>query len=187
VNRFVVITGLPASGKSAIGRSIAEALALPILDKDDFLEALLRRSELPDASRRRELSRLADEEFRAYALAHPEAVLISWWRHPRSVNESGTPSNWLSLLRGSVVEVHCSCRPIVAAERFVARRRHPGHLDDERSYSQLLDQFNEQVLLGPLGVGALIEVDTNVPIDAEALLISIKGEFAQNSQCKEAN
>ena len=136
MNRFVVITGLPASGKSAIGRSIAKALALPILDKDDFLEALLRRSELPDASRRRELSRLADEGFRARALTQPEAVLISWWRHPRSVNESGTPSNWLSLLPGSVVEVHCSCSPIVAAERFVARTRHPGHLDAERLIQQ---------------------------------------------------
>jgi hypothetical protein len=187
MNRFVVFTGLPASGKSAIGRCIAEALALPIFDKDDFLEALLRRSEVNDLVRRRELSRLADEEFRASALAQQEAVLISWWRHPRSVHESGTPSNWLPLLPGKIVEVHCSCSPIVAAERFVARRRHPGHLDAERSYAQLLDQFNEQVILGPLGAGVLIKIDTNERIDTEALLTKINSAFRPTNHIKEAN
>ncbi len=38
--RFVVVTGLPASGKSTIARQLCAALALPLLDKDELLEAL---------------------------------------------------------------------------------------------------------------------------------------------------
>jgi hypothetical protein len=187
VNRFIVITGLPASGKSTTGRCIADVLALPRIDKDDFLEALLQQSEMPDAKRRQELSRQADEVFRASALTQREAVLISWWRHPRSLRNSGTPSDWLSLLPGTLVELHCSCKPRVAAERFARRRRHPAHLDAERSHSQLLDQFQEQVLLGPLGAGILIEVDTNKPIDTEALLIQIDDAFGRERHIQEAN
>ena len=37
---FVVVSGLPASGKSTLSRRLATALSLPMLDKDDILEGL---------------------------------------------------------------------------------------------------------------------------------------------------
>jgi shikimate kinase len=37
---FVVLSGLPGSGKSTIGREIAAALSLPLIDKDDILARL---------------------------------------------------------------------------------------------------------------------------------------------------
>jgi len=40
MNRYIILTGLPASGKSTLGRAVAAALGLPMLDKDDILEAL---------------------------------------------------------------------------------------------------------------------------------------------------
>jgi predicted kinase len=36
MSRFVVLTGLPASGKSTLGTAIAAALALPLIDTDRF-------------------------------------------------------------------------------------------------------------------------------------------------------
>jgi adenylate kinase family enzyme len=177
MSRFVVISGLPASGKSAVGRIIAENLTLPLLDKDEFLEPLLQLEELPDGRRRGDLSRDADELFRARALAEREAVLISWWRHPQSPDQSGTPSEWLPSLPGKVVEVFCECRPTVAVERFLTRKRHPGHLDALRTQDQLMEQFNRQAPLGPLGVGVLVTVNTNAVVDTEALISRINRAF----------
>ena len=37
---FVVVSGLPASGKTTLAKSLALALGLRLLDKDDILESL---------------------------------------------------------------------------------------------------------------------------------------------------
>ena len=177
MNRFVIVTGLPASGKSTIGRTVAAGLALPFLDKDEFLESLFCDTGPYDLDHRRTLSRLADESFRSRALACAGAVLASWWRHPGSSVDSGTPSDWLTTLPGPAVEIHCRCDPAVAAERFFVRRRQPGHLDGQRSRAQLLVQFREQSVLGPLGLGFLIDVDTSGAVDQEALLRRVVQAF----------
>jgi gluconate kinase len=186
VSRFIVVTGLPASGKSTVGRAIAADLALPFLDKDEFLESLFEIGKPHDARDRHKLSRLADESLRVRAFARAGAVLASWWKHPRSPVESGTSTHWLALLPGSLIEVHCSCNPVVAVERFLARKRHPGHLDSQRSYTQLFAQFNEQAPLGPLAVGPLVEVNTNESVDTEALLQKVKRAFKESCHVQPA-
>ena len=40
MQRYIIVTGLPASGKSTIGRAVAAALNLPLLDKHEILEGL---------------------------------------------------------------------------------------------------------------------------------------------------
>src|SRR5690349_22393578 len=109
MNRYLILTGLPASGKSTLGRAVAAALGLPMLDKDDILEALFDSLGVGDAEWRRRLSRAADEVLRRQALASHGAVLASWWRHPASGEESGTPCEWLRSLPGALVELHCVC------------------------------------------------------------------------------
>ena len=42
---FVVISGLPGSGKTTLARRLAQALNLPLIDKDDILELCLSRRE----------------------------------------------------------------------------------------------------------------------------------------------
>jgi shikimate kinase len=37
---FVAVSGLPASGKTVLGRALAGALDLPLLDKDEILESM---------------------------------------------------------------------------------------------------------------------------------------------------
>ena len=51
--RLVVVSGLPASGKSTVARTLAGALGLPLLDKDVFLEALFASDGIGDAAWRR--------------------------------------------------------------------------------------------------------------------------------------
>lgn len=166
---FVVLSGLPASGKSTLGRALAAALGLPFLDKDDFLEALFVARSRADETDRQVLSRLADEQFRAAALATPAAVLASWWRHPLSTTESGTPIEWLTQPSVKAVEVHCRCPAAIAVARFTARRRHPGHGDAKRRSGELLAAWELQAAHGPLLPSQAIVVDGTQPIGVEVL------------------
>ena len=125
MNRYVVVSGLPASGKSTVAAALAEELRLPVLDKDEFLTALFRSRGIGDARWRTQLSRDADLSFRMEAEKSHGAVLASWWRHPRSQISSGTPTDWLASLPGVVVELHCRCAPSIAAARFMNRQRNP--------------------------------------------------------------
>ena len=169
----IIVSGIPASGKSTVGRSIATALGLAMLDKDDFLETLFHSQGIGDAEWRKHLSRMADEALREKALCTDAAVVTSWWRHPSSSVESGTPVEWLSSLAGIVIEVHCVCSPEVAAKRFLSRRRHEGHLDHIKTRADVLANFQQQAALGPLGLGRSVKVNTEQPLEMSALLAQI--------------
>jgi hypothetical protein len=173
MSRYLVVTGLPASGKSTLARAVGNALALPVVDKDEILEALFDSLGVDDAEWRRRLSRAADEVLRRQASQFPGAVLTSWWQHPRSPVESGTASEWLSSLPGPLIEIHCLCSPRIAAERFLARRRHSGHLDGKKSYPELLASFEDQAALGPLGIGRLVQVSTDGEVDLNAVVAEV--------------
>ena len=58
---LVLVSGLPASGKSTVARATADVLGIPFVDKDDLLEAMFRADHTVDPSERRLLSRRADE------------------------------------------------------------------------------------------------------------------------------
>lgn len=169
---FVVVSGLPASGKTRIGAAIAPLLGLPFLDKDDFLEALYDSRGIGDTNWRTRLSRESDDLFRAAALDAGAAILTSFWRHPGQTG-GGTPSEWLEALSGSLVEIHCDCPARVALERFHRRNRNPGHLDAERDVADLRCKFEGYAARGPLGFGTTIVVDTTDYPDPVALAARI--------------
>jgi len=179
--RFVVVSGLPASGKSTIGRAIAKAMQLPFLDKDHRLESLFDSHGVGNSTWRATLSRAADEELRRQAGTSPGAVMASWWRHPLSTSASGTPTAWLTSLPGELVELHCRCSPNVAADRFVSRNRHPGHLDGRYNRLELLANFEEQGLLGPLALGRIVQIDTEASPHISEVLAQLSCQFAERS------
>ncbi|HKH44544.1 MAG TPA: AAA family ATPase [Thermoanaerobaculia bacterium] len=178
MNRYVVLSGLPASGKSTLARALSQAFSLPLLDKDQFLETLFDSKGVGDARWRRHLSQEADASFRQRAEQSAGAVLTSWWKHPQSTADSGTPTDWLDPLPGFKVEVHCRCSAQAAAARFLARKRHPGHLDDRWSYAELVANFDLQASLGPLGLGSLVEVSTEEQPDIPDLIRRVADVFA---------
>jgi adenylylsulfate kinase-like enzyme len=171
---FLVMSGLPGSGKTSLGRSLARALDLPLLDKDEILEGLFESLGVGDGDWRNRLSRAADEVLRRLALESGGAVLASFWRHPRSTKESGTPVSWLNDLPGPVVEVYCACGPKMAAQRFLGRKRHAGHLDHQKRQEEVVEDFVRMEALGPLGIGVLIQVGTSGTVDVERVVSSIR-------------
>jgi hypothetical protein len=178
---FVVVSGLPASGKSTLGRAIAGALGLPMLDKDEILEGLFESLGVGDAEWRARLSRLADEELCSQARQLAGAVITSWWKHPHSESISGTPVEWIRSLPGVVVELHCSCSPQVAAARFIGRRRHAGHLDGTCNAAALLAGFEQQASLGPLALGRVIHVNTEIVPPLAALVAELSHASIQET------
>lgn len=177
---FVVVSGLPASGKTTLASVLAAKLPFPLLDKDAFLEVLFQLEGIGDTEWRRSLSHRADAQFREAAANAERAVLASWWRHPRSTADSGTPTDWLVEAPRALVEVHCSCRASIAAARFLARSRHPGHLDQQRSSDNLLALLEQQESLGPLFPEKAITVSTEVPVDVAALVGAVKSALREN-------
>jgi glucokinase len=152
---------LPGSGKSTLARQLAPALNLSVIDKDDCLERLFDEKGVGDRAWRRSLSRESDSLFRAEAAASDGAILVSFWRLPGMPADAGTPTGWLRELSERIVHLHCACSPEIAADRFWRRKRHPGHLDDTRSYPQVLESIQAIAGLGEVEIGPRIDVDTS--------------------------
>jgi shikimate kinase len=172
---MIVVSGLAASGKTTVGRALSEGLSLPLIDKDDILEALFDSLGCQDREQRHRLSRASDEVlFRAAASSGP-AVLVYWWDHT-------TAPHRLRSVADSVIEVFCDCPAEVAAARFAARRRHPGHLDSLRTPEEHAEGIRRtrESYRGPLRLdGSLITVDTHRPVDVDTLLRDVRAACAR--------
>ena len=167
--RFVVVSGLPGSGKTTLGRQLASLLHLPLIDKDDILEHLYETRGIGNAEWRRALSREGDAILQHDATASNGAVLASFWRVPGMADDSGTPCDWLTSLSATIVHLHCVCDPDVAAQRFTSRTRHPGHLDASRSAGDVAASILALASLPLPEFGPRIDVDTSGVFDAPKL------------------
>ena len=91
----VVVTGLPASGKTTIARVIANALSFDLIDKDDFLEGLYELNKVSTWEDRKKLSRQSDVLFQHAGRKLGSAVLVSHWKSLTEGGDSGTSIDWI--------------------------------------------------------------------------------------------
>jgi glucokinase len=179
---FVVVSGLPGSGKSTLAQLLAPALALPVLDKDDFLERLFDSKGTGDVAWRRVLSRESDLLLQAEAMASPGAILVSHWRLPGMPPNSGTPAAWIAKLSDRIVNVHCACDAGIAAQRLTRRKRHPGHLDELKSPAEILASLQAIAHLEGLNILPRVDVDTSQTPDLNLVLSQIHSAFEHASK-----
>ena len=164
---YVLVGGWPGSGKTTLARALAPALGLAYLGKDDLKESLWEQFGVPasvDDSRR--LGEAAVRILLRLARDCPGAVIDStWYDYTRPL---------VAQLPGRIVEVRCLVSIDTARARYAARHRGSGHLDDQRTEKELWGRP-----VAPLGVGPLIEVDTEGPVDVAAVAALIMGEVAR--------
>jgi predicted kinase len=158
---YVLVGGWPGSGKTTLARALAPTLGLAYLGKDDLKVSLWQ--ELGEPSTVAESRRLGETAVRVLlrlARDCPGAVIDStWYDYTRPL---------VGDLPGQVVEVRCRVSLETARSRYANRRRGAGHLDGQRSVAELWG-----APVAPLGVGPLIEVDTEAPVDVQALAAMI--------------
>ena len=167
--RIILVNGPPGSGKSTVAGFVADALGLPLIAKDTIKEALMDVIEVTDIETSQQLGRAAIETMWALvAQARPGAVIDANLDRAFAIDR-------LRALDASVIEVFCRCPLETALDRYRRRQgvRHPGHLDALRA----ADSFARAGGLEPVAGGwPVIEVDTDFPIDVEALVTRILRE-----------
>ena len=165
--RIVLVSGAPGAGKTTVSVPLARDLGFPLITRDDMKETLGDALDLPsmDLAQSQLLGRAAMAVLWTVAARCPSAVLDAPFR-PRSPVERER----LESLDARFVEVHCSCSPALAIERYNARapHRHPVHVLQVMTPEYLV-QFE-----GTLGVGPVIEVNTEEAVDIARLSCRVR-------------
>lgn len=163
---FVVVSGPPASGKTALARAIAPALGLPLIAKDTIKQALMGVLPVLDIEASRLVGTASVAVLLAVASETAGAVLESVWHRSRSLPDLGR-------LQGNIVEVFCRCDRDVAARRYALRTgtRAAGHFDAERTIEDL---WNDEVAQPVAGNWPVIEINTNSPVAVNPLTARIQ-------------
>ncbi|MEV6427002.1 AAA family ATPase [Nocardia sp. NPDC051463] len=165
---LVLINGLPGSGKSTLGRSLAVALDAQFLSKDAIKEALA--TAIGNVVGASALGGIAMDTVWALAQATPTTVVVdSWWFRPRDLQFARAGIERVGPDR--VVEVWCDVPSGVARSRYASRRRAVLHQDEQRLANDW-DAWAEWA--APLGLAPVVVADTTRPVDCIALATRIE-------------
>ncbi|MBV9579279.1 MAG: AAA family ATPase [Chloroflexi bacterium] len=169
---LLIITGPPASGKSALGRQLTHRLGLPLLSKDLFKEVLFDQLGWSDREWSRRLGSASMALLFRSALALLEAghsVALEANFYPEW--DTADVRQLAATTRCRYVQVVCTARPDTLVERYRSRsltgERHPGHTESESLEDTLTRLVNRR--WDALDIdGPVITVDTeSFPSEAQ--------------------
>lgn len=163
-NLVIIISGPPCTGKTTVGKRLAEAFNLPFINKDEIKELLFERLGWRDRPWSKQLS-LASYDLLFYftesQLKAGNSLIVE-----SNFNPEIDTRKFLDLKEkyGFVAfEIQCQADGEVLLQRFKQRAnsgaRHPGHVDQVT-----INELNESLRKGkqpPLEIGATIfRIDT---------------------------
>jgi predicted kinase len=163
--RLVYVSGAPGSGKTSLAVPLAAELGYALLAKDRIKETLHDALGAPEADRAwsRMLGGAAMELLWALAADAPAVVIEANFR-PYSELERAK----LSGMAARPVEVHCACPHELAVRRYNARVTHPVHVVTTLDLEAMAEYDR------PVGIGALVTVDTAIPVDVKAVASAVR-------------
>lgn len=163
--RLVYVSGAPGSGKTSLAVPLAAELGYALLAKDRIKETLHDAfgAPGPDLAWSRRLGGAAMELLWALAADAPAVVIEANFR-PHSEYERVR----LSGLSEYPVEVHCACPPELAVKRYSARVAHPVHVVTTLQ-PEAMAEYDR-----PVGIGALVTVDTTGTVDVKAVATAVR-------------
>jgi predicted kinase len=154
---YVLVNGLPGSGKTTVAAPLATRLGLALLARDSIKEALWDALGPGDLAWARRLGAASADVFWLLAREARAAVLDN--------NIHGAFAYRLEALAPPIVEVHCSCPAELARERYLSRRRHPCHFDNTYG-AEMFDQWIRDT--GPvLKAPYVLDLDTTDHVDLD--------------------
>lgn len=162
--KIVMVSGAPGAGKSTLAKPLAIALGFPLFSKDRIKESLTEAfgDQVGDLAQSRRIGGAAMEVMWSLASCAPCAVMEANFR-PNSRYEL---DHWREL-NAQIIEIYCLCPPEEAQRRFAHRAateaHHKAHPLRELS-SELLAEYDR-----PVGVGQVLIIETNTPVDADEL------------------
>jgi predicted kinase len=146
---LIVVTGMPASGKTTLARALGARLGVPVIEKDQVKEALYDTLGAGDVEGSQ---RLGTASY-ALILVAVRSMLAAGSSVIAEANFfRGSESLFEGLPAHRLVQLHCQAPIEVLVERYRSRpARHPGHLDPQRVDE--LRARHASNLKGPLELG----------------------------------
>ena len=147
---MLIISGLPCTGKTTIGRKISESFKLPMISKDEIKESLFDSLGWDDREWSKKLGMATYPILYSFCeeqLKNGKSFIVESNFNPKFDNER------LSQLRDTykarLVVVHCECEGSSLFDRFKKRsesgERHPGHRD-HLNYNEFRDVMLSGIL-----------------------------------------
>lgn len=162
---IVVVTGMPAAGKTSLAEPLSCALSLPLIARDRIKERLYDTLGVGDLEWSARLGGAAFAllfDFARVLIESGEAAILeaNFFR--------GTEPEFFALPGHRVVQIHCHAPLDLLVARYANRPRHQGHHDAEK-VKELGIRFRRGAH-EPLDVpGDLIRVDTSRSVDLDAI------------------
>jgi len=167
---LVVVTGMPAAGKTTLAGSLSHALALPLIERDKIKERLYDTLGIGDLEWSSRLGSTAFTllfDFARVLIESGDPVILeaNFFR--------GTEPQFLALPEHRVIQIHCDAPLDILVARYTNRPRHAGHHDAEKE-QQLAPRFRSGAH-EPLNLpGDLISVNTAEHVDLEAIVKRVR-------------
>lgn len=175
---LIIVTGLPASGKTTLAKKVGKHFRMPCICKDELKEILFDKLGWSDREWSKKLGAatfplidyILEEELKNGRSLVVECNFKPEYDNPRF-------QEWQRRYDVTIVQLLCHADGPVLVQRFEARAqadRHPGHVDHTH-----LDEFREYILNTKneaLDVqGPVIVVDTNdfAAVDDAAIMVKI--------------
>jgi predicted kinase len=175
----VLLTGLPAAGKTTLSHPLANALGIPCLRGDSIKEAMFDSIGYSTLAWSEFLTVVSkDVAFRMLPELGPCVMDVFMPREEARQRLRPTVKE--------IIEIHCSIPYETAWERFAKRAksgdRHPGHVEAGMDFDFYVTSLRPQHVAQPFALGGpVLEVDTAMPVDFSEVCDWARREMAKVS------